>query len=196
MGRRNRRRSRGNPATRDEAQVRVSRPLNGVYTEELVDATSGHAKRLRRQDEHPLTLAYHRGQLTSHYPPETPEVFQITADERLAAGEAYRTHYETLHRSGRDSTDMNVGGGCTTPWTQSQADAGKEIKKIESRMHPRDAIVVRKFCGEGFSMVDALRAARIDFHPNGVTYRIREALDDLVAATTGRKFVPTPLDVA
>lgn len=161
--------------------------------------TAASKKRLRNHGEHPLTLAFHRGQLISKYSYDVPEAQRITANERLAAGEEYRRHYEQMRRSGRDSTDMaggHGGGGAGTPWTETQAMAIHWVKSIERRMHHKDAAIIRNFCGEGYTMPESLRSARIDFHLNGVTYRIREALDELVAATTGRRGIQSAQDVA
>jgi hypothetical protein len=173
-------------------------PNQVLVVERFAEGTAGTKRRVKNIGEHPLTLAYARGQLESKYPDDVPKQERITADERYDAGEEYRKAFEQMNRSGKDSTDMTGSGGAGsgTPWTQVQARAALTIGKIESRMHHRDALVIRKFCGEGCSMVDALRAARIDVHPSSVSYRVREALDDLVAATTGRRFIPTPQDVA
>jgi hypothetical protein len=166
-----------------------------LVIEDFAEKSSGTSRRVRNHGEHPLSLAFFRGHLETIYPASVPERERITANERLAAGEVFREHFERMHRSGRDSLDMSSGGGSDgTLWTQTQAMAIHWVKSTERRMHHRNATIVRAFCGEGYSMVDSLRKARIDFHPNGVKYRIREALDDLVSATTGRKGARTAID--
>jgi hypothetical protein len=172
-------------------------PGSLLIIEDFAEKSSGTSRRVRNHGEHPLSLAFFRGQLETKYPDTVPDRDRITADERLAAGEDFRAHFERMHRSGRDSLDMSGGGGSDgTLWTQTQAMAIHWVKAIELRMHHRNVAIVRAFCGEGHSMVESLRKARMDFHPNGVTYRIREALDDLVGATTGRKGARPPQDLA
>lgn len=172
-------------------------PRMVLAEEEFAEPGTAHSqKRLRNHGEHPLTLALHRGQLVSKYPAEIPEQERITAHERFAAGEEYRANYERMFRSGRDSTDMSTaGGGSGTPWSQAMADSIRWISKIEGKMHRRDMVVIRKFCGEGETMVEALRSARILFHPDAAAWRVREALDDLVTAITGRRVTHTSHNV-
>ena len=54
-----------------------------------------------------------------------------------------------------------------------------------SRLKARDWIIVEKFCGAGWSMAEAVRAATL-CHPSGVLFRVQEALDELVVACGGR----------
>lgn len=179
------------PPPRYDGPAKIG-PRMVLAEEEFAEpGTADSKKRLRNHGEHPLTLAFHRGQLETKYAADVRDQDRITAHERLAAGEEYRANYERMGRSGRDSTDMSggSGGGSGMPWTQAQVTSILWVRTIENRMHHRDKAVIRHFCGEGFSMVQALRGARIDVHPSSVAYRIREALDELVAATTGRRGV-------
>jgi hypothetical protein len=41
-------------------------------------------------------------------------------------------------------------------------------------------LIIEAFCGEGYSMTEALKLAGVEAHPDGTAYRVREALDDLV----------------
>lgn len=180
-------------AARIELPPKVG-PGQAFIIEMFAEKSVGERRRVVNTGEHPLLLAYYRGQLVSKYPATVPEADRITEDQRLEAGQEYRGKFEAMGRSGRDSTDFEVSGrgGSRTPWAQTQADAIMWLKRIEEKMHPRDRIIVRKFCGEGWSMVGALRHASIIFHPNSAAYRVREALDDLVIAVAGRRFIPTP----
>ena len=54
------------------------------------------------------------------------------------------------------------------------------------KLKERDWIIVEKFCGEGWSMAEAVRAAT-SCHPSGVLMRVQEALEELVAARGGAK---------
>ena len=82
---------------------------------------------------------------------------------------------------------MNVGGGgsLSMPFTQSQVDAIRRLDHYRSRLKSRDWIIVEKFCGEGWSMAESVRAATV-CHPSGVLLRLIEALDELVAARRGQ----------
>lgn len=125
----------------------------------------GSAMRYRNIGAHPLDLAYGRAKLRA---------------DRYAAGRRYRDLVQAVARSNRDSTDPSPGGGSSgTPWAQVQVDAILELDRIDHELKEADLIIVRKLCGEGYSFAEALREARIPFHPNGVLPRICEALDHL-----------------
>jgi hypothetical protein len=144
-----------------------------VYIREFVSARTGCEERYRNVGEHPLTLAHARGKIS---------------DEQFAAGEALRQLYELCALSGQDSTLMTPGsGGAGTnlPITDSQLDAVRRLERLRSRLKPRDRIIVEKFCGEGWSMAEAVRASTL-CHPSGVLFRVQEALDELVVAWGGR----------
>lgn len=151
-----------------EARYRPKAGPGSVFVEEFVSAKTGGEKRLRNVGEHPLTLAHARGKIS---------------DEQFAAGEEVRRLYELRGASGRDSTAMNVGGGgsLSMPFTQSQVDAIRRLDRFRTRLKMRDWTIVEKFCGEGWSMAEAVRAATA-CHPSGVVLRLQEALDELVAA--------------
>jgi len=146
-----------------------------VYVRELVSARTGREERYRNIGEHPLTLAHARGRIS---------------DEQFAAGEELRRLYELRALSGQDSTLMmpgSGGAGAGLPIREAQLDAARRVDRLRSRLKDRDWIIVEKFCGEGWSMAEAVRAATL-CHPSGVLYRVQEALDELVAAC-GRRIV-------
>lgn len=158
---------------------RFERPRVGQFVTELIGGGHGHARRYRRIDEHPLTLAYYRGQLG---PPHS-----AIATDRYTAGEIMRRLCEKLFRSGRDCTDFlpSSGGGQNLPWTEEMASSIRQIQRIQSRMSPHDYVIVRKFCGEGYGALAALRAANIVFDPRDTRARLCAALDNLVFALSG-----------
>ena len=144
-----------------------------VYIREFVSARTGREERYRNIGEHPLTLAYARGRISN---------------EQFAAGEELRRLCELRALSGQDSTLMTPGSGGSgpsVPITEAQLDAARRLERLRERLKERDWIIVEKFCGEGWSMADAVRAATL-CHPSGVTLRVQEALDELVAALSGR----------
>lgn len=139
---------------------------NQLFAVETIASGSGHGqvRRHRNIGEHPLTLAF--------------ETDKISADEHNA-GNTYRVLFEKLGRTGKDSTDKDVTGApAGTPWTQTQFEAIQAIKKIEAAMDKRNAAIVRKFCGEGVAAREAVMRV-VACHPNGVTFRLREALENL-----------------
>jgi hypothetical protein len=151
-----------------EPQFRPKPGPGSVFIEESVSARTGNARRMRNIAEHPLTLAHARGRIS---------------DEQFAAGEEVRLLCEMRGLSGHDSSLMarNGGSGAHMPFTQSQVDAIRRLDQIRTRLKDRDWTIVEKFCGEGWSMADSVRAATL-CHPSGVLMRLQEALDELVAA--------------
>jgi len=146
--------------------------------EDFAEYSVGRSLRWVNSGEHPLTLAYHQGRITF---------------EQFCAGEHLRTLCERLNSSGRDSTDLERvrGGGQQTPWSRAQAESAQEIGRIKQRLSRADYTICRKFCGEGYTMVEAVRAARIRFDKNRVTARVCDALDALAGKpkkrSAGRK---------
>jgi len=156
-----------------EARFKPKAGPGSVFVDEFVSARTGREKRSRNIGEHPLSLAHARGKIS---------------DDQFAAGEEVRRLYELRSVSGRDSTTMSTGGGsgARLPFTQSQVDAIRRLDRIRQKLKERDWIIVEKFCGEGWSMADAVRAAT-SCHPSGVIMRVQEALEELVAARGGSK---------
>jgi hypothetical protein len=151
----------------------------GVYIREFVSARTGREERFRNIGEHPLTLAHAR---------------QKISDEQYAAGNEFRELCELRLGSNRDSTDMVPGaggGGADVRFTQTQIDAARELERLRARIKTRDWIILERFCGEGWSMVEAVRAATL-CHPSGVIFRVQEALDELVAARGGVRDASNP----
>ena len=145
----------------------------GVYVREFVSARTGRKERFRNIGEHPLTLAHARGKIS---------------DDQFAAGDEIRSLSELRLGGTRDSTDMVPGAGGAgsgLSFTQAQVDAARRLEFLRARIKTRDWIILEKFCGEGWSMAEAVRAATL-CHPSGVIFRVQEALDELVAARGGQ----------
>ncbi len=143
-----------------------------LYVREFVSARTGREERFRNIGEHPLTLAHARGRIS---------------DAQFEAGEAFRTLWEMRQASGHDSTDMapGSGGSARLPFTQVQVDAIRRLERWRAQIKRRDWIILEKFCGEGWSMAEAVRAATL-CHPSGVLLRVQESLDELIEAREGR----------
>jgi hypothetical protein len=77
-----------------------------------------------------------------------------------------------------------AGSGAGLAFTQTQVDAICRLERLRSRLKTRDWIILEKFCGEGWSMAEAVRAATL-CHPSGVLFRVQEAFDELVAVRRG-----------
>lgn len=183
-----RRRQPYNPATDkrpvpndgEEERFEPKKGPGQIFRRELIDAKSGHAKRIRNIGETPLMAAFYRGRLNS-----TVEV-GITAEDRFAAGERFETLWTVVHRTGiKDSTVQGYGGFDGLFWTEAKQQASRDVLKISGLMHKPNYRIVVGFCGEGRSMAEALRLAGVEVHPDGTAFRIREALDDLVSAFGG-----------
>ena len=121
----------------------------------------------RNVGNHPLDLALERGQIT-------PELH--------TAGNTYRAMFERLGRSGIDCSQMMLSGGGggaqSVPFTDAQVDAVRAMQKIEQVMPRRCYRIVRKFCGEGYAMAEAVMQVT-PCHPSNVKYRMIEALEGL-----------------
>jgi len=143
------------------------------YVREFVSARTGREERFRNIGEHPLTLAHARRKIS---------------DEQFAAGEEFRRLCELRLGRTRDSTDMVPGAGGAGAglcFPQAQIDAARRLERLRTRIKTRDWVILEKFCGEGWSMAEAVRVATL-CHPSGVLFRVQEALDELVAAREGR----------
>ena len=166
------RRPRKQRATHATLKRFVPKPGPGdLYVREFLSARTGREERFRNIGEHPLTLAHARGKIS---------------DDHFAAGEKLRRLCWQRGASGRDSTEMTRGSGGSghTGLSDMQIDAVHGLEKLRSRIKTRDWIILEKFCGEGWSMAESVRAATL-CHPSGILFRMLEALDELVAACGG-----------
>ena len=140
--------------------------------------TGASAKKAWRNDaEHPLTLAYAKGQLIRGNE-------KHTAMQRYEAGDAYRAACETSQHKTRDSTDMNVvSGGKKEGVIEGMLDAFAWLRAVDSGLGDEDRRIVRLVCGEGWFPSDAVRAAfGHDHYKYAVVPRFNEALDHLIEA--------------
>lgn len=137
-----------------------------LVLENFEEGSAGQSRRYRNIAAHPLEMARER---------------QMISPELYTVGNTYRIMFEKMGRSGRDSTqalDRIVNGASPTPFSQIQVDAVRAIEKLERSMPARDARIVRKFCGEGVPMNEAVQRAT-PCHPNGIKFRLVEALEQL-----------------
>lgn len=160
-------------------------PLPGpgkVFIQELVDAQSGHAKRHRNIGDTPLSFAYYGNKLSG--PGDV--VSGIMAADRYSAGERFYALWRAREGCGRNIFER-IGGSDHHWWSDPKADASEIVGRLRAKMYGKNFLIVQHFCGEGYSMAQAVRRAGIDSHPNGIIPRVREALDDLVTVMTGRR---------
>lgn len=165
-----------------EAPHEPNRNQGQIYKQELVDATSGHAKRFRHVSTTPLSMAYHAHKLKG----AGDVVSGIMEDDRYAAGERFAVLWYKRESTGGNPFER-VGGGDRYWWNDTKADASDIVRRIRERMYGKNFAIVQAFCGEGWSMAASVRKAGVESHPNGIAPRVREALDDLVTVMTGRR---------
>lgn len=165
-----------------EEQYRPKAGPGQVFKRELIDLASGQEKRYRNIAATPMLLAYEHGKFAS---PDAND--PITADDRWIAAEKFERLFYQRSSSAKDSLDRGIGGGTGLFWTEVRQNASDALANIRQRMHYKDFIIVERFCGMGYTMVESLRGV-VQVHRDGTAFRIREALDDLVAVTTGQRY--------
>src|SRR5215813_9892392 len=69
-----------------------------------ISPRAGARKGWQNNAEHPLLLAYAKGQLIRGNE-------RYSSQQRFEAGDEYRRLFELMHRSGRDSTDIDLVSG-------------------------------------------------------------------------------------
>src|SRR5215831_1238666 len=123
----------GQAPDRDETAAPLGpAKLHSGHAQRNLGAAAGAKRAWRNDAEHPLTLAYVKGQLI-----RGNEIH--TAKQRYDAGEEYREMFEAMHRSGRDSTDLNiVCGGSGLSISQILVDAVKKIASVEAQLKAQD----------------------------------------------------------
>lgn len=158
-------------------------PQPGPYKSFEQYGKGATAKYRNVENVHQLDLAYERGMLGDIGPHSNGR-----ADALYRAGKVYRGLCEAIHRSGLDSTQMidrtRSGDPSPPPGTQAQADAAMMLGQIDKKLAPRNKEILRNFCGENRSMTESVYRVT-GCHPNGVKYRLVEALEDLEDALRG-----------
>jgi hypothetical protein len=183
------------PGSESEPDYKPKAGPGQVIKREMIPAVGGghsRQKRYRNIAASPMLLAYYRGALAGpgENAPNAPKG-QITAEDRKDCAEKFeRWWYERMGVSHGDSTIPRISGGGSRSMTEMQQEASEENQVLRERMSSRNFLIVEGFVGIGYSMLDALRYAGVQAHPIGTAFRVREALDDLVCAVTGRQLVP------
>lgn len=154
------------------------------YVEEPVQAhLAGGPKRFRNHNEHPLSLAYHKGQLQNGIVRGPDGLSKYTAAERYAAGEEFRQAWEVIGGSGRDSTDGDrINGNGNEPVTIIKTSAELYRRRVKHALSPRDWMIVQHVCGEGWWPSEAVRDACGPSYVHATIPRLNEALDNLIEA--------------
>lgn len=179
------------------------RPKQGpgqvIKREMIAEVGGGHAKakRYRNIGASPLILAYERGALACDAerawradPQHNRPPGIIAEDRKLCAEKFEKWWYERMASPNRDSSQPSIPGGGHRSMTETQQLAGEQVRLLRDRMASRNYLIVEGLVGMGHTMVEALRYAGVEVHPVGTAFRVREALDDLVCAITGRQLVP------
>jgi len=151
--------------------------LHAGHSRRMLGTGAGAKQAWRNDAEHPLTLAYVKGQLIRGNE-------KHSAMQRYEAGDAYRAACEASQRKTRDSTDMNiVSGGKREGMNERTLDAFAWLRAVESGLGEEDRRIVRLVCGEGWFPSEAVRAAFGHNHYKyAVVPRFNEALDHLIEA--------------
>jgi hypothetical protein len=151
--------------------------LHAGHSPRALGTAAGARKAWRNDAEHPLTLAFVKGQLIRGNE-------KHSAMQRYEAGDAYRAACEASVRKTRDSTDMNiVSGGKREGMNERMLDAFAWLRGVDSGLSEEDRRIVRLVCGEGWFPSEAVRAAfGHDHYKFAVVPRFNEALDHLVEA--------------
>lgn len=108
---------------------------------------------------------------------------RYTAQNRLAAGEAYSKLFDMTEKSGTDSTQaLNVSRSSSRGYNNDVTDrAWSERLSLESHLNAADRQIITMVCGEGRYPSEAVRAVCNDYK-DAVVPRFREALDHLIEA--------------
>lgn len=205
--RRARKRNKAQPEATDGAEKSSEEqryhPKQGpgqVFTrDEIPDLGRGYGttRRYRNVGASPLLLALHQGKLACdaekrwREKPAGNTPPSIMAADRLRCAEQFEKWWYIKQASPqKDSLNPGIGGGQREDWSENQQRASSSLKFLRESMATRNFLIVQAFCGEGHTMLDALRFAGVEAHPVGTAFRVREALDDLVCVLTGRIAVP------
>ena len=152
--------------------------LRAFHVKRSVGALAGARSAWKNIAEHPLTLAFEKGQLGRGDPRYTPEM-------RLEAGNRYRELCEKLVVTGVDSTNLDriIGGRSQVSVSQSRIDSIRTLAAIDKHLNKRDRKIIRHVCGDGWWPSEAVREACGHGHyDRGSVPRFVEALDALIEA--------------
>lgn len=113
---------------------------------------------------------------------------QINEDQ-LLAGKWYEEHFAARNAAGKDSTDLDrvSGGGAGLTITERQAEAGRRVIAVESRLSVIDRRIIRHVCGEGMHATQAVKLVTGQLSAHYPIPRFKEALDNLRFAIIAAK---------
>jgi hypothetical protein len=144
----------------------------------LLEKRIGAKKGWRRRS--PLEAAFEKGMLRGEGDGARADAVAL---HRFEAGQNYALLWRAAEKGGRDSTDMErvSGGAGPRDLPPGQLRVLGSIAKIEARLSPNDARIIREVCGLEKKPSDVICA----IHPayrDRVAARLCEALDALVGA--------------
>jgi len=153
----------------------------GHKRDRALGAHAGARKGWRNIAEHPLLLAFERGQLDRGGQTRNEK-------DRLNAGEYYRGLHERAQVRTRDSTQFEVVlGGTGAGIGEARADAIRKLIAVDAQMKSADRKIIRRVCGEAWWPADAVREALGPHYAKAVVPRFCEALDALCDAIDGAR---------
>lgn len=168
-----------------EAPARI-RP--GHIQNRTLNIAAGSKKGWRNDGEHPLTLAWSKGQLIRGIIRDEQGREKYCAAERYSAGDEFRRLWEACMATGRDSTDLNrITGGRGDPITMTQAQAISDLARVHKALGSTDRQIVQLVCGEGHWPSEAVRKACGPSYEDATIPRLNEALDHLIEAFASLK---------
>lgn len=153
---------------------------NQVFDTEATSNVLGGPRRYKDLNEHPLTLAFYKGRIT---------------DQQYAAGNVYRSWYETNEGTLKSCLNINIVAPKFGDYNISEAkwNAGSNLREVHKLLSRRDKIIIEMLCGRGFTPSQAVKAAGI-VESTIVSPRVRESLDELVKVlkvVLGKKSITT-----
>lgn len=111
--------------------------------------------------------------------------------QRLDAGTVYSDTFALSQSSGRNILDLSSHGrGGGLPYSIAQGQALCEIAVLDSHLGIRDRTIIRKVCGEGASLAEAVALACGPDFAKATLPRFRESLDALIEALEASRRSP------
>ena len=138
----------------------------------------------------PLQVAHQKNQLAGGNP-------NYHAHQRYEAAMIYTAYFDTAQPNLPSSSDFDRvrGAGNGLPLSQAYCNATQALIAIESHLGRADRTIVRKVCGEGETLANAVRLACGPDFAKATLARFREALDALIEAEEAARRKPRVMNM-